>query len=140
MAEGIDYRTDGLIVVNVEGKPHQLRRPKLREYRQLRGALIAAQEKVRQLNLEAIELAAREQSGERVDDEQWDLIETAITEITGPWMQTAFRDLADRQMPDDLEDWPSWLIADMSTPSSFLAHWATTPLVPGGNPPKKRDL
>ena len=139
MAEGIDYRNDGLIVVNVEGKPHQLRRPKLREYRHLRGELIAAQEKVRQLNRDAVALAAREQSEENVD-EQWDLIETSILEITGPWMQTAFRDLADRQMPDDLEDWPSWLVADMSVPSSFLAHWATSPLVPGGNPPTRKAL
>lgn len=139
MAEGIDYRSDGLIVVNVEGKPHQLRRPKLREYRHLRGELIAAQEKVRQLNREAVALAAREQSQENVD-EQWDLIERSITEITGPWMQTAFRDMADRQMPDDLEEWPSWLIADLSIPSLFLAHWSSAPLVPGGNPPTRKNL
>lgn len=139
MAEGIDYRSDGLIVVNVEAKPHQLRRPKLREYRHLRGELIAAQEKVHQLNADALALAAREQNQENVD-KQWDLVETAIVEITGPWMQTAFHDLADRQMPEDLEDWPSWLIADMSIPSLFLAHWATSPLVPGGSPPTKRAL
>lgn len=139
MAEGIDYRSDGLIVVNVEAKAHKLRWPKIRQFRYLRGELIASQEKVRQLNLEAIALVAREQNEENVD-QQWDLIETAITEITGPWMQTAFRELADRQMPDDLEDWPSWLIADMSIPSSFLAHWASAPLTPGSSAPNRKVL
>jgi hypothetical protein len=52
-----------------------------------------------------------------------------------PWLAEVFRQLADRPLPDDPDDWPAWLATDMSLPGQIVNHWKTAPKASGGQAP-----
>ena len=52
-------------------------------------------------------------------------------ESTIPWLREVFKQLSDTPLPDDENDWPVWLAADLAVPTQIVAHWRTNPKASG---------
>ncbi len=135
MAEGIDYRPVGTVVVTFDGTAYTLKRPKLKQYSyfrdQIRELSVTAVDKLTALRDETE--AAEEDSDEKARLELELTHKTSSTyELTSvPWLKEVFGQLGDKPLPEDHEEWPAWLAADMTIPQQIRTHWATVPLAPG---------
>lgn len=136
--EGIELRPDGTVELTISGTVRHLRRPVVRELRgwteQIRELAVKANEEVAHLN-EMIEAALAE---ETPDDElgqmRQDLTEAQHrrSEYLGPWIASVVSTLSDKPLPDDVDEWPAWLVMDLLVPTQLIQHWRTAPLVRSG--------
>lgn len=146
-SEGVDFNPDGTIDFVIDGSVKHLRRPKLREFRhwaeQLRELARAAQKEAVRLQDALAELTKLDEStaeGEEKAAEEAEVarIEAELEEAnlkrqeyTVPWIAGVVKQFANADMPEDPEDWPAWLVLDLSIPAKVLAHWKAVPLAPG---------
>ena len=71
----------------------------------------------------------------------FDEAEQTITELVGrPFFERSaeliremFVQLGNRPLPDELDDWPSYLATDLTLPAQILAHWRQAPKASGSN-------
>jgi hypothetical protein len=115
MAEGIDYRPDGTIHINAGDRQVVLRRPTIRDYRELRNA--------------QAELAAR-LTTLRGDPDQVDEFTELAQEWALDWVTQVIARLGDGGFPDDPDEWPVWLTS-FTLPGRIVDHWQTVPLASG---------
>ena len=149
-SEGIEFNPDGTISLVIDGTARHLRRPKLREYRywseRLRDLAKEAQaeaarlvdlldqlQQERKLAKESgteEDEAAAEQSLQSIQDEL-DEANKKRVEYSTPWTAGVVEQFSEKPLPEDPDDWPSWLALDVSIPSKILGHWKKSPLAPG---------
>lgn len=146
--EGLDFRGDGTIHVWIDGTNYPLRRPKGREFRQLRESL---QAKVDDINdrlvpegnrIKAELLAAIEQrvkdggSGEmtpeetRRDRDEGRRINDERERVGGSWWLDLIDMLGDRNGLE-YEDLPAWML-DVEDVFIIVLHWRSIPSLSGG--------
>lgn len=140
--EGLDLNPDGTIDLVIDGVVRHLRRPKLREFRhyseRLRELAKLAQLEAVRLQEALAELSTlvdtdSEEADPRVEEIEKELEEAnqKRLEYTAPWIGDLVEQFSEKPLPDDVEDWPSWLVLDLSIPAKILNHWRVVPLVPG---------
>lgn len=131
MAEGIAFNETGTITLTIDNQPYGLRRPKLGQFRYFR-------DQIRELSVAAVaelqELKDRMDQAEGAEADQLEIefrsaSANTFTMTSVPWLTKVFEQLGD-PLPDDYEEWPSWL-ADPTIPSKIIDHWRTVPLAPG---------
>lgn len=112
--EGVDLLDDGQVRVVFDGKAHTLRRPKLGELRRF---------------YEGVETIA---AAEKADAEDGKLSYLAGVDEVADWWRIVFTELgADDVLPDDVDDWPVWLLSG-NLMGKVLAHWREVPYLSGG--------
>lgn len=105
--DSVEFLATGRTRVTFDGRVWNLRLPKHGEFKKLR-------------------LALSTDTKDMTEDEQFEYMEA--------WMRDAFKDLADRPLPEAVDDWPAWLCTP-SMQARLLVHWRDVPLAPGA-PPK----
>lgn len=59
--------------------------------------------------------------------------EMPFYERSSELIKEMFAQLGDKQLPDDIEEWPPWLAMDVRLPGTILGHWRTAPKASGSN-------
>lgn len=148
--DGPDFRKDGTTLVFIDGAQHRLRRPKYGEFKRLRALLEDVQDETLRLTQKATEgrpekpadnapneertayaLAVRSSTRELTD---------GIEELNIRWVRAVFNGdeehrltgLSTPHLPDDSDDWPSWLIAGKFV-TDLVNHWRAVPLARGAS-------
>lgn len=130
--EGIEYNPDGTITLTIDGTVRHLRRPKLKEFRHWADELreLSTQtndEIVRIRELLAESESASEEERAQIDKEAAEAA-TRRLEYTTPWTAGVVAQFSDKPLPEEADEWPSWLALDVSIPAQIMAHWRTVPL------------
>lgn len=146
--EGLDFRPDGTIHLWIDGTRYPLRRPRGREFRQLRELL---QDKVDEINLrlvpqgEALQakllaaVAARVAAGEgaaltedeaREDRDEGRRINLEREQVGASWWTEMLAVLGDGRTIEH-EDIPPWML-DTDDVFVLIEHWRTLPSLSGG--------
>ena len=147
MNEGIEYDPLGTITVSFDDTEYRLGRPKLRQWRYFTRRIgemtTAATDELTRLSNEAQAALAvladdpeNEHAQELADEKQEALTgfaQTPFYETSSELLREMFTQLADKSLPDDIDDWPAWLAADVSLPGQILAHWRNAPKASGSN-------
>jgi hypothetical protein len=147
MSEGITYNDLGTVDVTFDDRTYHLGRPKLRQWRYFTRRITDmtqhAQDTLTTLSREAEAALAvlegdpdNEHAQALANEKQAALQEFAQTpfyETSSELMREMFAQLSDHPLPDDVDDWPVWLAADVSLPGQILAHWRKAPKVSGSN-------
>jgi hypothetical protein len=137
----------GVVRITHDGTLHTLKRPKWGQYRQLRDEL----KDLAPLDQERVALARIAQNEATPESEQV----TAVEKLLDLTDQLAvakssllrlmfnghpgdpeagvkpFTPLADSPLPEDTDDWETWLLADEELIPKLMEHWRQVPLVPG---------
>lgn len=112
---------------------HRCRRPKLREYRELRNRLEDITREANDKRQELTDLQTRmEAEGvelEPLNRELSDILDW-LAERSVPWIREAFAMLAENPLPEDEGDWPPWLVSQ-EIPIQMVRHWRSVPLASG---------
>lgn len=153
MVEQVEMTPLGYVIIqweDDEGKQQKVRwrRPKLREYRELRNHLQELGRETQDLRDELSDLIrpwndhelaiAQLQPGEPrptpppdPDFERVDQLREEIADIMVPWVKRASSMLqAEGELPEDEGEWPAWL-ASATLPSEIVGHWRKVPKAPG---------
>jgi hypothetical protein len=140
----IEYHPTGTVEVTVDDETYKLGRPKLRQWRyftrQLDEMLTEAQETLRELSGAA--LGARDAYEADPSDENRkaqeatakqlnEFSQTPFYERSSLILQEMFKQLGNKPLPEDIDDWPAWLAADVSLPNQILGHWRKAPKASG---------
>lgn len=146
MTEGIEYSDLGTVDVTFDDKTYHLGRPKLRQWRYFTHRISEmtqhAQDTLNALSAEAqAALAVLEEDPDNPHAQQFAAEkEAALTEFARtPFYETSstlVREMFDQlgdPLPEDIDDWPAWLAADVSLPGQILAHWRKAPKASGSN-------
>ena len=147
MNEGIEYDPLGTITVSFDDIEYRLGRPKLRQWRYFTRRIgemttAATDELTRRSNEVQAALAVladdpENEHAQKLADEKQEALtgfaQTPFYETSSELVREIFVQLADKPLPDDLDDWPAWLAADVSLPGQFLAHWRNAPKASGSN-------
>ena len=152
MSEGIDFRDDGTITVTFDGDTWTLRRPKFGHWRKYSRAFTeSAHAAIAPLRGALATIKEAEAAG---DDDALTEAMAAFNAINSEDLMVAenerllrdiFAELADRPLPDDVNDWAPWLILPPArdedgtpgpaVPARILAHWRNVPKVSSPTPP-----
>lgn len=111
---------------------HRCRRPRLREYRELRNDLEAITREANDKRNELAELQKQlEDPDSDVDSINQELADALdwLAERSVPWIQRAFDMLADRPLPEP-DEWPPFLVSQ-EIPLQMVRHWRSVPLASG---------
>lgn len=125
--DSLDLADDGRIRLTFNDDTIILKVPKVKEYREIKGAAQEANTQIR-------ERAAAEK--EAAETDQVNVITTDLTVIYGPVIQKAIDILGDKPAPD-IDEMPVWLVDDSAALTSMLVHWRTVPLGRGGVVPSR---
>lgn len=134
--EGIYFNDDGTITLVIDGTVRHLRRPRLGEIREYEERLLELSDSMLADIVHGRELGASI-TDDMADDErakisdEVKLILRRVREYTVPWTAAVVEAFSDKPLPEDPEDWPSWLARDTTNPTKIVKHWTTTPLPPG---------
>src|SRR5690606_25509486 len=71
-----------------------------------------------------------EEDAERARAMLRDLGEHPLHELTTPVLAEMFSQVGD-PLPEDVDDWPAWLVTDPSLMRQILDHWRTVPKASG---------
>jgi hypothetical protein len=147
-SEGIEFNPDGTISLTIDGTVRHLRRPKLREYRywaeQLRDLAKEAQAEATRLvglldQLQKERASGSEEEAKAAEEalasiqDELDEANKKRVEYSTPWTSGVVAQFSEKPLPEDPDDWPSWLALDVSIPSKILGHWKKSPLAPGAS-------
>ena len=130
--ETITYNPLGTIEVTFDDKTYKLGRPKFGQWRYFSKQLQALYDDNRETLIRLTEEAQKE--GKAQDKAQAKLREyqsQPFYESTIPWLKEVFAQLGDKKLPESVDDWPTWLAADLSIPTQIVAHWRTSPKASG---------
>lgn len=143
--ESFQLNKDGTVRAIIGDRVHRLRRPKIGEFRRLREhqqeindelseRSLAAQQRAREMNdeLKAAEGDADALRRLRTEDRALSReIRERAEQLRIDWVRHVFELLADRPLPEDPDDWESYLL-DPNLPADLVTHWQTRPLRSGG--------
>jgi len=59
--------------------------------------------------------------------------ETPFYERSSEVIRAMFKQIGDKPLPDDLDEWPVWLATDVRLPGQILSHWREAPKASGSN-------
>lgn len=124
----IDYRKDGRIAIEFDGKPIVLRVIKIKEFEEMlkyADELDDELEAFSDIRKRAVDPELRE-SNPISNTEMIDYMQTRRM-VAAKFAQKAVTLLGDRPPPEELEDYPAFLM-DLALPARFQAHWQTAPL------------
>lgn len=79
--------------------------------------------------------AKAEKALEAVQAELAELNSTPYYERFLPWKLRLLEQMTDDAYPADPDDWPSWLVVDLTLPRQIVQHWETAPKASGPPPP-----
>ena len=144
MSEGIDFNDDGTITVRFDGQTWTISRPKFAHWRKYSRAFTESAERaIAPLRAALDDIKKAEADGD----------EGALTEATKRFnginsedlmlaenerlLRDIFAELADRPLPDSVDDWPAWLILPparndngqpgAAIPARIVGHWRNVP-------------
>jgi len=112
---------------------HKCRRPKLREYRELRNSLEEitreATNKQQELNDLQKQMNEKDADLDALNEKLSEALDW-LAERSVPWIRDAFQRLADNPLPEDEGEWPPFLVAQ-EIPLQMVRHWRSVPLGSG---------
>lgn len=135
----------GVVRVTHDGILHTIRRPKWGQYKRIRDSL----KDLAPIDQERVGLAKEAQESEgdtqtaavnklldltdELSDRKGGIFRLVFNGDPGDPEGGAkpFPALADKPLPDDVDDWEPWLLADEELLPKLLEHWRQVPLVPG---------
>jgi NTP pyrophosphatase (non-canonical NTP hydrolase) len=139
--DGVRYEDDGTITFVIEGKRNHLRAPRFGEFKRFKREAFRVGKEVVDLAEELRQKAEEEKEG------SGDVITAALaianstgisleveeivdrsTELTNGILKLMFDTLADWPLPEDQEEWPTWLVTGEQLIAKMLNHWRTVPL------------
>ena len=156
--EGIDFRDDGTITVRFDGQTWTVGRPKFSHWRKYSRAFTESAERAIAPLRVALDVMNRADTAvkaarENGDKEAEAAAEAALAEAVEAFneinredlmieenarlLRDIFNELADRPLPDDLDDWAPWLILPPArdsdgtpgpaVPARIVGHWRNVP-------------
>lgn len=139
--DDLKMNPDGTATLRIAGVGYRLRRPVVREYRKALEVFNEAQDETARLRREArdtelappaedakpaeVEAAATAEArrvASKVTDDIWKAVWGAYDEVFGM--------LADKEPPEDHEEWPAFLLG-LQPLADLLSHWRSVPSAPG---------
>jgi hypothetical protein len=111
VTDGIKLQNDGTITVTDGDNTYKLRLPRFGQYKRIRAILIESQ-RVLEEEMKDTSLTDRDAFALKSNES---------------FMRMAFHELADNQLPDDVDEWPVFLVIS-TTPAEFTKHWREVPL------------
>jgi hypothetical protein len=111
---------DGRVRLRFDATEIMLRRPKLKEYRQLKASASEANGRIQRLKV-----GQDEHGTDRLVNEHDE--PTEVDEIVTPLIREVVEVLGDHPLPGD-EDLPPWLVVSGDPVSQMLIHWRSVPL------------
>lgn len=149
MQEGIYFDPLGSITVTFDDTGYQLTLPKMRQWRyfsrRIEEMSDAAKVRLGELANAAAEAATAYEAEatpltktalDQANEELQEFASTPFYETSSQLVREIFEQLGDKPLPDDMDDWPTWLAADVTIPAQILQHWRTAPKVSGATAPK----
>lgn len=106
--DSVELLQTGRVRLTIDGRVYTLRLPKHGEFKQLRLGV----------------------SGLPVDATTEEHLDAMVN-----WVRDVFKLLSDKQLGDNEDDWPAWLMSGQLA-SRLLLHWRDVPLALGGLPIK----
>jgi hypothetical protein len=136
MTEGITYDPQGTVTVTFDGNTYKLRRPNFGQFRYFNRKYYGIVDDLQSRLTEAQDLLKKSREAEdpegveRAKAMVRDLGATPLHEITTPVLAEMFTQVGD-PLPEDVDDWPAWLVTDPSLMRQILDHWRTVPKASG---------
>lgn len=126
MDSPIDFREDGRIAIDIEGKPITLRNPKIREFKELLAYAEDLDDELKELE-DITERIKNKDPKEPVTEDEMARWREIRASVASRFVHKSMTMLGDRKPPEDIEDLPSFT-QDMTLPGRFQNHWQTVPL------------
>lgn len=121
----------GVVRIHHTGVLYELGRPKWGQYKRIRDAF----KSLTPLDTRRVEIAGgiEELSGPEQMAAMTELLDLTdqLAECKVAVFQLMFRELSDQQLPEDADEWESWLLTDDSLLPEIMEHWRTVPLARG---------
>jgi hypothetical protein len=133
MSEGITYDPQGTVTVTFDGNTYKLRRPTFGQFRYFNRKYYGIVDDLQSRLTEARDMLNNdptEEDAERARAMLRDLGEHPLHELTTPVLAEMFSQVGD-PLPEDVDDWPAWLVTDPSLMRQILDHWRTVPKASG---------
>ena len=133
MSEGITYDPQGTVTVTFDGNTYKLRRPNFGQFRYFNRKYYGIVDDLQSRLTEARDMLNNdptEEDAERARAMLRDLGEHPLHELTTPVLAEMFTQVGD-PLPEDVDDWPAWLVTDPSLMRQILDHWRTVPKASG---------
>ena len=133
MNEGITFDPQGTVTVTFDGNTYRLRRPTFGQFRYFNRKYYGIVDDLQSRLTEARDMLNNdptEEDAERARAMLRDLGETPLHELTTPVLAEMFTQVGD-PLPEDVDDWPAWLVTDPSLMRQILDHWRTVPKASG---------
>lgn len=125
----ISYDKTGRIRVQLDETLHTLRLPKYGEFKKVKAAAIRAQavlnEKIDDLGIDRDDAAALQKHPELIDV-SFEAVADAVRYVFNG--DEDWKGLSDKELPADLDEWPTWLVVNTGLLSEFIVHWREVPL------------
>lgn len=133
MSEGITFDPQGTVTVTFDGNTYKLRRPTFGQFRYFNRKYYGIVDDLQSRLTEARDMLnsdPTEEDAERARAMLRDLGEHPLHELTTPVLAEMFTQVGD-PLPEDVDDWPAWLVTDPSLMRQILDHWRTVPKASG---------
>lgn len=105
---------------------HTLRNPKYGEFRKIKDATVNAQTSLKAA-ADALDVDLTDNVAVSAHPELMDTILESMADAVA----LAFEILGDKTLPEDRDEWPTWLVLNTGLLSEFIAHWRAVPLASG---------
>lgn len=140
--EGIELMSTGALRVWIDGTPYRMRRPRVREFRQLREAIhdisdeITALADAAQRRQVEIATAISERDTPQTDDERLEVrklgreLAARREELYLGWWALVGEKLCETSGWPDLDDMPAWA-GEAESATELVSHWRSTPSLSG---------
>lgn len=127
----LDLLDDGRIRIAWDGKPRTLRRPRLKEYKEYKQALVRVSEEINSL-VERVQI-----TDDMPVKQQVQLLTEAtsslnVEDVIAPVMAQIITDLSNDEA--DADDLPVWLVTASDSLQAMMKHWRAVPLDRGKTP------
>jgi hypothetical protein len=135
MTEGITYNDLGTIDVTFDDETYHLGRPKFGQVKYFTRQVEDASKSVRD-RLQELRDAVAEAEGDeekRLSEELTEFARAPYYERTIPILTEMFKQLSDKPLPTDTDEWPGWLAVNSGILTEIITHWRNVPKVSGAN-------
>lgn len=137
MTEGIDFNDDGTVSVRFDGQTWTLGRPKFSHWRKYsREFTRSAEQSIAEYQrlvdaVKDLEDSDDEEAKTAVEEALREHNDNSIIDDRVRILADIFAELADRPLPAEVGDWPTWLILSSPTEpavaAKIVAHWRNVP-------------
>lgn len=135
--DGLTFNDDGTIDLAINGDVIHLRVPKFGEFRVIKKMTFDAQTRMKEfseeLDLPDVQVVdigqlAMPAAAAGVGSEELESLVDKSLELVHEIVMKVVEMLGDSKLPEDVDDWPTWLVIGQNTLTSMMIHWRTVPL------------